>query len=299
MRIIDTHQHLLYPDRFQYAWCDGIPALKGRRFGTEEYAEASRGTGIEAALFMEVDVDEAQMKNEAEFFLKFASGGAGIQSAQDRLAGNLPSFTGPPIAGVIAASRPEHDGFKAYVDSIAHAKLKGLRRIFHTQSPALIESTTVARNLKALAQRRLTFDLCALPSQLRAAQTLLRAVPNLQFILDHCGIPDIRANALDPWRAHIRELAQFPNLACKISGVVAYCDPARASADAIRPFVEHCIECFGWDRVLFGGDWPVCNLTSSLANWVAMAKEIVARESLARQEQLFWRNAVRIYRLDA
>jgi len=104
---------------------------------------------------------------------------------------------------------------------------------------------------------------------------------------------------LDPWRERIRELASFPNLACKISGVVAYSDPARVDAASIQPFVEHCIESFGWDRVLFGGDWPVCNLTSSIGDWVRIAREIVGSESIERQEKLFSGNAERIYRLSA
>lgn len=102
---------------------------------------------------------------------------------------------------------------------------------------------------------------------------------------------------MDPWRGHIRELSQFPNLACKVSGVVAYCDPQNVSIGAIRPFAEHCIECFGWDRVLFGGDWPVCNLTSSLGHWVALAKELVMKEPKEHQAKFFALNAGRIYRI--
>jgi len=95
----------------------------------------------------------------------------------------------------------------------------------------------------------------------------------------------------------IRELAQFPNLACKISGVVAYCNPQRVTVDAIRPYVEHCLECFGWDRVVFGGDWPVCNTTASLGRWMEILQGIVANESAGNREKLFAKNAERIYRL--
>ena len=69
------------------------------------------------------------------------------------------------------------------------------------------------------------------------------------------------------------------------------------TTEAIRPYVEHCLECFGWERVVFGGDWPVCNTTASLGRWVEIIKEIVAKESITNQEKLFAKNAERIYRL--
>ncbi len=279
MRILDTHQHLLYPDRFRYEWVHGLTPLEGKAFRLEEYWQAAQGTGIEQTLFMEVDVPESQQRSEAAFFLKLAE------------------KSGSKIAGVIASCRPEREGFEAHVESLLHPKLKGFRRILHTQSDELCENPLFIRNVASLAQHKLTYDLCLLPRQLPHAETLLRTASDVQFVLDHCGIPNIKDNELDPWRRHIRQLANYPNLVCKISGLVAYCDPQNAAADAIRPFVEHCIESFGWERVLFGGDWPVCNLTASLGNWVAIAKELVRGESLQRQEQFFFRNAERIYRL--
>jgi predicted TIM-barrel fold metal-dependent hydrolase len=281
MKIIDTHQHLIHPDRFGYSWCTGLPTLEDQAWRLAEYREAAGETGIEQTLFMEVDVDQPQMKSEADFFLRLAAD---------------PNSN---IAGVIAACRPEREDFPGYLESIRHPKLKGLRRILHTQPDELSQSDLFAENLSRMAELDLTFDLCLLARQLDLAKTILRRTPNVQFILDHCGIPNVKDVELDPWRQQIRELAEHPNLACKISGLVAYCDPQRVSADAIRPFVEHCIECFGWDRVLFGGDWPVCNLTSTLGRWVQIAEEILAGEPLERQQKFFSINAERIYRLNS
>lgn len=280
MKIIDTHQHLLYPDHFGYEWVQGMTELEGKPFRLQEYWQAAQHTGIERTLFMEVDVPEPQQRSEAEFFLK--------------LAGNSASR----IAGVIASCRPERQDFDANIDALLHPKLKGFRRILHTQPDGLCETTLFIRNVASLARHGLTYDLCLLPGQLPRAHLMLRTAAGVQFVLDHCGIPNVKGNELDPWRQYIRGLAKFPNLACKISGVIAYCDPQRVTTEAIRPFVEHCIECFGWDRVLFGGDWPVCNLTSSLGNWVAIAGELLRGESVHRQEQFFFRNAERIYRLE-
>lgn len=278
MKIIDTHQHLMYP-HFSYSWRNNLPSLAGKAFRLEEYREASRGTGITETLFMEVTADEPQTKAETEFFLELAT----------------QPQTG--IVGVLAACFPERDGFEAYLNSILHPKLKGLRRILHVVPDELSQTPLFAKNLSLLAKYNLTFDFCLLARQLPIGMKLIRQLPNQQFVLDHCGVPDIKGNSLEPWRQHIREMAKLPNLACKISGVVAYCDPENVTANAIRPYVEHCIEQFGWERVMFGGDWPVCNTTSSLGRWMEILKEILAKESAANQEKLFSKNAERIYRI--
>jgi predicted TIM-barrel fold metal-dependent hydrolase len=86
---------------------------------------------------------------------------------------------------------------------------------------------------------------------------------------------------------------------CKVSGVLAYCAPGRASLDAVRPYVEHCISVFGWDRVVWGSDWPVVTKASSLRDWVAVTRELVAGERDDDQRKLFHENAGRVYRLGA
>ena len=279
MKVIDTHQHLIYPEQFSYSWCKELPALAGKPFRLEEYRAAVRGTGVSQTLFMEVSADEPQSKAEADFFLQLAT----------------QPETG--ISGVLAACFPERENFSAYLESILHSKLKGLRRILHVVPDEISQTPLFVKNVGLLAKHNLSFDLCLLARQLPIGAKLIRQLPEQQFILDHCGVPNIKDNELDPWRQSIRDLSKFPNLACKISGVVAYCDPQRVTTEAIRPFVEHCLECFGWERVMFGGDWPVCNTTSSLGRWVEIIKEIVSGESIANQEKLFSKNAERIYRL--
>ncbi|HEU6449297.1 MAG TPA: amidohydrolase [Verrucomicrobiae bacterium] len=279
MNIIDTHQHLIYPDNLRNPWTADVPALAGKPFRLEEYRVAAKDTGITETLFMEVDVIESQIKLETEFFLDLAT----------------KPETG--IVGVLANCRPEMETFPAYLESVLHPKLKGLRRILHVVPDELSQTPLFAKNLSLLAKYNLTFDFCLLARQLPIGMRLIRQLPNQQFVLDHCGVPDIKNNSFEPWRQSISEIAKFPNLACKISGVVAYCDPQNVTTNAIRPYVEHCIEQFGWDRVMFGGDWPVCNTTSSLGKWVEIIKEIVGRESAGNQEKLFSKNAERIYRI--
>ena len=117
----------------------------------------------------------------------------------------------------------------------------------------------------------------------------------MQFVLDHCGNPEIAAGNISDWRQGIRRVAELPNLACKISGIAAYCKPGEASAATLRPYVEHCLEVFGWDRVVWGSDWPVCRINAALSRSVEITREIIVGESAENQRKLLHANAVRIY----
>ncbi|MGB7752151.1 MAG: amidohydrolase, partial [Candidatus Acidiferrales bacterium] len=243
MKIVDTHQHLWDKDLFHYAWLAPLPLLD-RSFRLSDYSEATRGLEIAKTVFVECDVDEAQVLDEALHVLRLA---------------NDP---GNCIAGVVASGRPEKDGFKAYLDKVsAHPQLKGIRRIFHTHPDELGQGKLFVENVARLATYGLSFDLCLLARQLPVALNLATRCPGVAFVLDHCGVPDVKGHALDPWRAHISELSKLPNVSCKISGLVAYANPANWQSGDLRPFVDHVIASFGWDRVMFGSDWPVCNLT--------------------------------------
>lgn len=275
MRIIDTHLHLVYPERLAYPWLDGVPALK-RRWPLDEYLDQARPAGIDAMIHMEVDVAEAAMQAETDFVTGL---GAGVVAA-------------------IAACRPELPSFPAYLEqAAANPRVKGFRRILHIHPDELGQQPLFAENLRRLAPRRLSFDFCVQPHQIPIAAALAAACPDVQFILDHCGVPNVKGRELDPWRGHIRAIAALPNVACKISGVVAYADPAGWTVDDLRPFVEHAIAVFGWDRVVWGSDWPVCTLTADLARWVAATRELIAGASDSERERLLFRNAERIYRL--
>ncbi|HTU00622.1 MAG TPA: amidohydrolase [Candidatus Sulfotelmatobacter sp.] len=278
MDLVDTHQHIWDLDRFPYSWCAAIPALN-RSFRFADYAAASAGLGIVKTVFVECDVDEPNALAEARM----------IQELADRH---------PSIAGIVAGGRPELDGFRAHVEQLARLKrVRGVRRILHTQPDGLSQEPRFAENLRLLPEFGFSFDLCVLARQLPLAIDLVRQCPEVSFILDHCGVPDVRAGALDPWRALIAEMASLPNVACKVSGLVAYADPAACSAGDLRPWIEHVIAQFGWDRVVWGGDWPVCTTAATLAQWVGATRELTRNASEHERARLFQANAERIYRI--
>ena len=276
--ILDTHQHLIYPRNYPYSWTDGLAPLAGNAFRLEDYLAAAEGCGIARTIFMEASPDDPHWRDETRFVCE------------------LSDQPGAIIEGIIANCRPENPvGFEAYLESIQHPKLVGLRRILHTMPDALSQSDHFAANIRLLEKFNLSFDLCFLGRQLPIARALAKKCPDVQFVLNHCGGPDIATDALDPWRDEIAQLAALPNVACKISGVLAYCAPGNATLAAVRPYVEHCIESFGWHRVVWGSDWPVCNTRSDLKTWVRISREIVAHADAADRENLFYKNAERIY----
>ncbi|HXQ80746.1 MAG TPA: amidohydrolase [Opitutaceae bacterium] len=278
MDLVDTHQHIWDLDRFPYSWCAAIPELN-RSFLFSDYAAASAGLGIAKTVFVECDVDEPNALAEARM----------IQELADRHRS---------IAGIVASGRPEREGFGAHLERLARLPgVRGVRRVLHTQPDELSREPGFAENIRLLREFGFSFDLCVLARQLPQAVGLVRQCPEVSFILDHCGVPDVKGRALDPWRALIAELASLPNVTCKISGLVAYADPANWTAGDLRPWVEHVLAQFGWDRVVWGGDWPVCTTAATLAQWVEATRELTRLASDDEREKLFRGNAERVYRI--
>ena len=202
------------------------------------------------------------------------------------------------MRGAISACRPEDDGFPAFLErQLADPFVKGFRRVLHVVSDDLSEGATFRANIKRLAEASRPFDLCVRPDQIGKALALADLAPSVQFVLDHCGVPAIKDRAEHPWRERIAEIARRPNVVVKISGVVAYAEPETWTVDDVRPYVEHAIESFGWDRVVWGSDWPVCTLTASLSIWVAATHAITLACSADERARLFSVNARRIWRL--
>jgi predicted TIM-barrel fold metal-dependent hydrolase len=277
--IIDTHLHVIDQSALSYPWLSGVPALN-RDFSYQEYTREARRVGIANTLHMEVDVAAEDIEKETSYV-----------SGLSRQPGNL-------IVGAIAACRPEDEAFAAYLEKQKENQVvKGFRRVLHVVPDDLSESPLFRENVKRLAGSSLTFDLCVLPRQMKQATALVDLAPDVQFVLDHCGVPDIKGGGLDPWRSQMTEIAKRPNVVGKISGVVAYADPGSWTVEDLRPYVEHTIGAFGWDRVVWGSDWPVSTLGGGLSTWVAATHALTAGASAEERAKLLSGNAKRIWRL--
>ena len=278
MQIIDTHQHLWDLDQFDYSWTKNQPALN-RSFRFDDYYAATAGFDIIKTVHLECDVDEHHMLGETQHILRLAE-------QPDN-----------PLSGVVACCRPEHEDFPAYLDQIAgHPLLKGLRRILHVVPDEVSLTPCFVPNLRLLEQHNLSFDICVLARQMPLAIRLVEECPGVQFILDHIGNPSVAENDLTQWRKDLAILANHPNIVCKVSGVITNASD-HWTAEELRPAVESVIECFGWERVMFGSDWPVCTLKGTFKQWTEALLELTKDAGAENREKLFRANAERVYKL--
>lgn len=281
--LFDTHLHLIDKSALDYPWLSDAPALN-RDFLFASYRQQAERCGISGALHMEVDVAADAIQAETDHIQDISIKAGGF------------------IKGAIASCRPEEPGFAAYLEKqLANPFVKGFRRVLHVVPDTLSEQPLFRQNIQLLEGTDLTFDLCTLPHQIDKAVALADLAPDAQFILDHCGVPDIKSGALESWQKGISEIAQRDNVVAKISGVVAYAEPASWTVKTLRPYVEHVITSFGWERVIWGSDWPVCTLASSvdagLSTWVATTHALLAGCSEDEKALLLSENAHRLWKL--
>ncbi len=279
--IIDTHVHLWDPRRFRIPWLDGAPQIN-QTYALKEYAEHTQGVTIEAMVYLEVDVAPSYRLLEAQWVNALAN-------EEPRLRAIVPS-----------APLEDGDCARSYLEALKALgpRVKGVRRLLQAEpDDAFALRPDFVRGVRALADYDFSFDICIFHRQLPAVIELVRRCPEVRFILDHLGKPDIKAGLRDPWQAHIRALAALPNVVCKISGMVTEADHARWTVDDLRPYFEAVYDAFGPDRVMFGGDWPVVLLASSYKRWVETVDALTQGLSEDDRRKLWAENAKRVYRL--
>ncbi len=279
--VIDSHVHLYDPATLSYPWLKKAPAID-RAFLPADYTRLSAGVEVDKLVFVEVDVADGQNLDEARF--------VGDLAARD-----------PRIAAIVAAM-PLERGRAVEPQLAEYAKMplaRGVRRLVqhHRDEPGWCLRPDFLDGVNLLPRYGLSFDLCILSPQMDGALAFVRRCPEVNIVLDHIGKPAIRAGLREPWWSQIAEMAREPNVWCKISGVVTEADHAAWTEEEVAPYVAHAIECFGFGRVMFGGDWPVSELATTYARWVALVDRVTAGSSDDERRKLSRDTAVSFYRL--
>ena len=278
--LLDTHQHLVYREKASYGWTKDIPPLAEGNFTLDDYKTLTEGLGIGGTLFMETGVDDPDYQQETRF----------VKSLADN------SDNG--MIGLISSIRPESDeAFETWLEETIEMGVVGYRRILHVMPNDTSQSVIFRKNVRKIGVSGKTFDICFLPGQLPIACELAKACENTKLILNHCGVPDIAGNGLDPWRQDIKALAQIPNVICKLSGLMAYCAPGTSSLETIEPFVDHVLNCFGPNRMVWGSDWPVVNLAKGLPEWIAVTRKILGKLSADEASSIAYGTAQIVYKV--
>ncbi|MFM7058436.1 MAG: amidohydrolase family protein [Planctomycetota bacterium] len=292
---VDTHQHLWDLTRLTLPWLKGAPEILHQNYGLPEYAQATAGLNVVQAVYMEVDVRPEDHVLEAETLVQICRSGKA-----------------PTVAAVISG-RPGLPTFEPYIKALSKSpEIRGVRQVLHSPDApkAMCLEPQFVKSVKLLGELNLSFDLCMRPTELADGLKLAKLCPDTRFVLDHCGnaapaafLPEGRRGdktaSHDPqtWRDDIKALADLPNVICKISGVIASAPKGIPFTESLGPIVNHCLDAFGPDRVVFGGDWPVCLLGGSCKDWLTTLRTLIANRPLEHQQKLLHANARRFYRL--
>jgi len=256
--MIDAHLHLWDPDRLDYDWLTHAPTIASRH-GPEQWAALKTGPG--RAVFVQADCAPEQALAEVDWV-------AGL------------SHPDLEILGAVAFAPLElGEAVGGHLDALLQRPLvRGVRRSVQNESDAFIMEPRHVEGLIAAAQRALTIDVCArdhqLPLVIQVLDALFDRVPDARVVLDHLGKPDIAAHVGDiqgaNWASSLRRLAAYPNVFAKLSGLTTQDHWTEGRDEILVPYIRHALTCFGPERLMFGGDWPVVDLAGGYARWLTL-----------------------------
>jgi len=280
--IIDAHIHLWDLSKYPTPWVMGNPVLQ-KNYVLQDIKDQSAGTAVVGMVYVQAAWAPEYSLLEADYVA------------------NLAAYD-PFVKGLVAYAPLEYgDQVRSYLASLLTRGLvvKGIRRILQGESdPAFGLKPDFIRGVQILPEYGLSFDLLVKgAAQTESAIEIVRQCPNVNIVLDHLLKPNIDKQELEPWATQMTKLASFPNVMAKISGLVTEDNPGSWSPGRLKPYIDHAIQVFGPDRLIYGGDWPPVLMQTSYANWVQTAKDLTSSLGPDGQRKLFADNARRFYRL--
>lgn len=284
--IVDTHHHLWDKSKFTLPWLKNAAVQPiNRSYLMSDYIKATKGLNVVKTVYMEVNVAGSQQQKEADYVFDLCK-------RQDN-----------PMVAAVIGGYPFEKSFAKYAERNAKSKyLRGFRTVLHDpdRKRGLCLRPLFVEHMKLLGKLNLSFDLCMRPGEILDGVKLAAKCPKTRFVIDHCG--NMPVNSQDKklrarWMKGMQEAAALKNTVCKISGIVVTAEKDNWKPADLEPNMSFCLETFGIDRCFFGGDWPVCTLKATFAEWVNALKWIVRKQSPAYRKKLFHDNAVKFYRL--
>jgi len=274
--IIDAHQHFWKYDPVQYAWIDDSMAKLQRDYLPENLAPVLQKNGIDGCITVQADTSEA----DTTFLLELAA-------AND--------FVKGVVGWVDFCAENIEERLEFFADQ---QKICGFRHVVQAEPDVnFLLRTDFLRGIKALGKYDLTYDILVFPHQLGAALEFVRLFPKQQFVIDHLAKPYIKDGFRDGWTVLMRSIAEFPNVSCKISGLVTEADWQNWSYDDFVPYLDAVTAAFGADRLLFGSDWPVCLVAGDYSEVLEIVQRYTAAWSEQERAKIFGDNALRKYNL--
>jgi len=275
---IDSHQHFwrYNLDKADYGWIDSRMEILKRDYLPADLQPLLAQAGIDGC----VAVQARQTLTETEALLQMAA-------ENDFIKG---------VVGWVDLRAADVETQLARFGQFP--KFKGVRHIIHDEPDDLFMlQPEFLRGLGKLRSFNLTYDWLLFPKHLSTAIDVSQKYPEQRFVVDHLAKPPMRDKRVDPWEAHIREIATNPNVYCKVSGMVTETHWKQWQPEDFRPYLDIVFDCFGVDRLMFGSDWPVCTLSGSYAEVYNLAQSYVRQRSNGAMDKVFGDNATKFYHL--
>ncbi len=275
--IIDAHHHLWDLKKRNYSWMS--PDLKAihRNFLPDDLAKTVEPYRVRGTVLVQAH----QSVEETRWMLGLAEGSKLILG----------------VVGWVDLKDPQIG--KTLAELKVFPKLKGVRHIIQDEPDAgwMLQSD-VMRGLRAVHEAGLAYDLLIKPHQFEAALNLVDHLPAMPIILDHIAKPYIKDGKREPWATHIRQMAQYQHVYCKVSGLITEADHQKWKTGDFAFYLKHVVEVFGWERLCFGSDWPVCLLAGNYGQVFHLPEEILKAGASGKEwMQFMGENARRFYRL--
>jgi len=267
--MIDAHQHFWQPGRFDYPW---MTEDLSRDYLPADLAPILKQHNIDKTVLVQASNTVA----ESRWLLDLAD-------ANDF------------IAGVVGWA----DLTSVNTQLSEHPKFKGVRHLVESEpNDDWLIQRSVLSALQQLSARGLTYDLLVHTRHLKHVPLVAETCPDLKLVIDHLAKPPIARNEITDWSEAMKPLANYPNIHCKLSGLVTEANWNSWRVDDLRPYVNHALELFGADRMMFGSDYPVCLLAASYDRVLESFQEILKELSGTDREKIFAGNAAKFYRLN-
>jgi L-fuconolactonase len=272
---IDAHQHFWIYNQREYDWIDETMASIRHDFLPADLKPELEDTGFAGSVVVQV----RQTLEETRWLLELAE--------------NNPFILG--VVGWVDLRSP-----RLYADLRSFAgksKLVGIRHIVQSEPDDFLLDADFRRGISILQEFDLAYDLLIYTKHLPLAAEFVKRFPRQRFVLDHLAKPPIRSGAIDLWARGMRELASFPNVHAKVSGLVTEADWQGWKPEDLRPYLDVAFESFGAQRLMIGSDWPVCTVAASYAQVVNLAKDYMSSYTAEEREAVFGGNAANFWRL--
>ncbi len=273
---IDAHQHFWRYNGDEYGWLDDSMSALRRDFLPVHLKPELERVGVHGS----IAVQARQSLDETRWLLELAA-------------------SSPSILGVVGWVDLRSPDLRRQLQAFAgNPKLVGVRHVLQGEpDDRFMLQPEFLRGISALEEFDLAYDILIYPRHLPVAVEFVRHFPRQRFVLDHLAKPLIKVGTIQPWEAGVRELAKFPHVFCKLSGMVTEADWQHWKPEQMTPYLDVALDCFGLERLMIGSDWPVCTVAASYSRTMNIVLDYLGKHSTDAREAVLGGNAARFWKL--